>query len=104
MHHLNSLFTKFLVAGLLLFLTTNADGADWLFKGGKSRYRIVVSAEASTSEQTAACELQQYIEEMSGVRLPITSNLKASKHSIIVGYNERVAALTAAPQPLNTPL
>ncbi len=87
------------LTGILLFLTVSASAADWLFRSGKSKYQIVVSAEASTSEQTAARELQQYIEQMSGVQLPITSDLKASRRSIFVGYNERVAALTGAQQP-----
>ena len=87
------------LCGILLLVTIHVNAADWLFKDGKSRYQIVVSAEASTSEQTAALELQTYIEEMSGVRLPITENLKASKRSIIIGYNERVAALTGAEKP-----
>ena len=87
------------LCGILLLVTIHVNAADWLFKDGKSRYQIVVSAEASPSEQTAALELQTYIEEMSGVRLPITENLKASKRSIIIGYNERVAALTGAEKP-----
>ena len=87
-----------LVLGLLL-LTVNANAADWLFRNGKTDYQIVVSTEASASEQTAARELQQYIQQVSGVQLPITSDLKASKRSIIVGYNERVAALTGAQKP-----
>ena len=83
----------------LLLLTVNANAADWLFRNGKTDYQIVISAEASVSEHTAARELQQYIQQVSGAQLPITSDLKASKRSIIVGYNERVAALTGAQKP-----
>ena len=83
----------------VLLLSVNAIAADWLFRGGKSNYRIVVSEEASVSEQTAARELQAYLEQVSGVRLPITSDLKADGRKIIVGYNERVAALTQAQKP-----
>ena len=90
---------RFGLTGILLLLTANAIAADWLFRDGKSKYQIVVSAEASTSEQTAARELQQYIEEVSGVRLPITSDLKASGKKIFIGYNEQVAALTGAEKP-----
>jgi len=90
---------KLTLSCIMLLLTANALAADWLFRGGKSKYQIVVSTEASTSEQTAAKELQQYIEQVSGVQLPITSDLKASKRSIIVGYNERVEALTGAQKP-----
>ncbi len=87
-----------LLLGLLL-LNVNANSADWLFRDGKTDYQIVVSAEASASEQTAARELQQYIQQVSGAQLPITSDLKASGKKIFVGYNERVAALTGAQKP-----
>ena len=90
---------KFYVTGILLFLAVNANAADWLFRNGKSNYQIVVSAEASSSEQTAARELQQYIQQVSGVELPITSDLMAKGRHIFVGYNERVAALTGAQKP-----
>lgn len=39
--------------------------------GGESDYTIIVSKEASSVEQFAASELQSYIEQMSGVKLPI---------------------------------
>lgn len=89
----------FYVTSILLFLAVNANAADWLFRNGKSNYQIVVSEEASSSEQTAARELQQYIQQVSGVELPITSDLKAKGCHIYVGYNERVAALTGAQKP-----
>ena len=87
------------LAGIMLFLTANANAADWLFRNGKSDYQNVISPEASASEQTAARELQQYIEQIGGARLPITSDLKATGRSIHVGYNERVATLTGAQRP-----
>ena len=87
------------LTGILLFLSVNIQAADWLFRNGKSSYQIVVSTEASASEQTAAKELQQYIEQVSGVQLPITSDLKTNGRSIYVGYNERVAALTGTQKP-----
>ena len=82
-----------------MLMAESAYPADWLFRNGKSNYQIVVSAEASTSEQTAARELQQYISQVGGVELPITSDLKTDRCSIYVGFNERVASLTGAPQP-----
>lgn len=90
---------RYLFSAILFCLVMNASAADWLFRGGKSSYRIVVSDEASTSEQTAARELQQYIEQISGVQLPVVTDLKANGHSIYVGYNSRVADLTGAPKP-----
>lgn len=90
---------RLIFAGILLFLTVNTQAADWLFRNGKTDYQIVVSDDASSSEQTAARELQQYIQQMSGVQLPITSDLNKSGRSIYIGYNERVAALTKTQKP-----
>ena len=89
---------RFFFTGIL-FIVVNAHAADWLFRGGKSSYQIVVTAEASTSEQTAAKELQQYIQQISGVQLSITSEPKAGTRNIYVGFCSRVADLTKAQQP-----
>ena len=86
-------------AVVFMLVAVSAYPADWLFRNGKSNYQIVVSAEASTSEQTAARELQQYISQVGGVELPITSDLKTDGRSIYVGFNERVASLTGAQKP-----
>ena len=87
------------LASILLLLTTHIGAANWLFRNGKSDYQIVIAADASPSEQTAAKELQQYIEQMSGAKLPITSDLTTTNRSIFVGYNERVANMTGARKP-----
>ena len=42
-----------------------------LFEGGKSEYSIVLSQNASESEQWAAQELQHWLQEISGATLPI---------------------------------
>ena len=84
---------------ILFLFVAKASAINWLFRDGKSDYQIVISPEASTSEQTAARELQQYIEQMSGARLPITSDQNTGGRCIFVGYNERVAALTRAQKP-----
>lgn len=91
----SKLFLTFTV--LLLAIQTNA--ANWLFRDGKSDYKIVISASASTSEKTAAKELQQYIEQMSGCLLPITNDLNTSSPRVIVGYNARLALLTGTMEP-----
>ena len=55
-----------LFAAVAFMLTSaSANASNWLFRNGKSNYQIVVSAQASTSEQKAASELQQYIKEIS---------------------------------------
>ncbi|MBQ4228789.1 MAG: DUF4838 domain-containing protein [Bacteroidaceae bacterium] len=91
----SKLFLTFIV--LLLAIQTNA--ANWLFRDCKSDYKIVISASASTSEKTAAKELQQYIEQMSGCLLPITNDLNTSSPRVIVGYNARLALLTGTMEP-----
>lgn len=47
-----------------------------LVENGKSAYTIVVAAKATASERRAAAELQRFIEEMSGARLPVVSDAK----------------------------
>ena len=91
--------SRLAATGVLLLLAVCANAADWLFQNGKSDYQIVISSEASASEQTAARELQQYLERISGVCLPITTDLNTSSPRIIVGYNVRVALLTGEQQP-----
>ncbi|MBL8218275.1 MAG: DUF4838 domain-containing protein, partial [Bryobacterales bacterium] len=57
---------------LILFaLFTTSLSAVPLVKQGTSQYRIVLSAEAIPAEKRAAEELQRFLEEMSGARLPI---------------------------------
>lgn len=73
--------------------TTNAMADNVLFKNGKSKYQIAISAEASSSEQTAAKELQSYIEQIGGVKLPITNSLNSNSPKIFIGYNDRVEQL-----------
>lgn len=80
-------------------MTNYANAADWLFRNGKSRYQIVVDAEASASEQTAARELQEYIQQVSGAYVPITSDFNTHGSNIFVGYNAKVAELTGAQKP-----
>ncbi len=90
---------RFIAVLLLAVSAVSATAANWLFKNGKSSYQIILSSEASISEQTAARELQQYIEQMSGAKLPITNDLKARGRKIFVGYNEQVATLTGEEAP-----
>lgn len=86
---------------LLLFLAISAQlfAACPLFSRGRSVYSIVLSPDASVSEQTAARELQQYLQEMSGATLPISRDLTTAGPCVYVGYNAKVEALTHASQP-----
>ena len=79
---------QLMAASLACLATTSCHASDWLFRDGKSNYRIMVSATASASEQTAARELQQYIEQISGAQLPITDDLNARGRRIFVGSGQ----------------
>lgn len=78
---------------LMIFGNLPVQAAGTLFNNGRSRYSIVLSAAASTSEQTAAEELQKYIREISGAELPIVTNLNTRGARIFVGYNTRVGEI-----------
>ena len=70
---------------------------EWLIliKNGSSRYAIIRGADASQSEVTAANELQNYLEQISGVTLPIeTDAVLPSEYEIIVGKTNREGADT----------
>ena len=57
-----------------------------LVKGGKSSYRICVSDTASPSEKHGAEELQKFVEQMSGARLPIVTDAdKPEGELVLVG-------------------
>ena len=71
-----------------------------LFQDGASPYTIVISADASESEQWAAQELQHWLAEMSGVELPIRNQRPDEGPAIILGYGDSVkAAFPDAPEP-----
>ncbi len=71
---------------LLLALSTSLAHAVPLVKNGKSDYSILISATAIPSEQRAAQELQRFLEEMSGARLPILrDDAPSSANLIFVG-------------------
>ena len=93
---LSVLFTM----GVLLLLQVSVRADNVLFKKGKSDYKIVVAKEASLSEKTAARELQDYLFEVSGARMPIVNDLQTKGKKIIVGYVDGNKALkdVAAPQ------
>ncbi|MBL9136137.1 MAG: DUF4838 domain-containing protein [Verrucomicrobiales bacterium] len=61
-----------------------------LFEQGKTRYRLVVGAQASESERWAASELRRWIQDVSGVSLADGSEADATDdHVIVVGWNSR---------------
>ena len=52
-------------------LPTVVSAGEMMVDSGKSEYRIVVDASAIPAEQTAARELQSFLEKSTGVKLPI---------------------------------
>jgi Domain of unknown function (DUF4838) len=64
-----------------------------LFSGGKSDYRISLSASASESEKWSAKELQHWLKEISGIELPLlTFDPNFAGPQIVIGETEIGAA------------
>jgi hypothetical protein len=78
--------------GILLALLATPTLALTLVDRGKSDYTIVIAAQASPSEQRAANELQRFLEEMSGARLPVVTDARPvrGKHLVLVGESARL--------------
>lgn len=71
-----------------------AGGELVLADGGKSPFQIVLPQQASPSTQYAAEELQRFLEQITGVRLPIvTDAAPAGPHEIVLGPGARPKAL-----------
>ena len=65
-----------------------------LAENGKSAYQIVVADDASPSTKHAAEELQTFLEQMTGAKLPITSHKEpAGPREILLGDNAHFQAL-----------
>ena len=78
------------ILGLIVVVQANA-GDIKLVKNGKSRYTIVLSKDASPSEKHAADELQRFVFEISGAKLPIAMEGKPlPKHMVVVGDGRAV--------------
>jgi hypothetical protein len=61
-----------------------------LVKEGKSNYRIVIPEKANVIEIQAATVFQDYIQRISGARIPITSDIgKPSDNEILIGKVNR---------------
>jgi len=76
-----------LISMFIVFLPQSVSADCLLFDNGKTKYRIVVSSDASTSEKAAAKELQGYISKIGGVVLPVVNVPTSSNPCIYVGYN-----------------
>ena len=75
-----------------------------LFEDGKSDYSIVLCNDASVSEQTAARELQQYLEQIGGALLPIINcdQLADGQQHILIGFNDEYGKQCGVERPDNS--
>lgn len=65
-----------------------------LAEGGQSTYSIYLSQDASPSEEHGAQELQRFLQEISGARLPILSGVRQpAGNLVLVGQSDRVGQL-----------
>lgn len=85
----NKLLLYIHTIAVFLLYPLSAYSADYLFKNKKTSYRIVVAPDASVTEKTAARELGEYLEQISGAEFVI-SNIPGKKN-IYIGYNESYA-------------
>ena len=83
-------FVAVLVAvGLCLAMQSQSQAEELvLADGGQSAYRIVVADDASPSTRHGAEELQMFLEQISGAKLPIVSDQEPlGPREIILGEN-----------------
>ncbi len=68
-----------------------------LAEGGQTAFKIVLADDASPSTKYAASELQSFVEQITGAKLPIVSdNEPAGAHEIVLGSHARLKALGVA--------
>ncbi len=77
-----------LIAAAIPFLCSAA-----LVENGKSEYAIVLPAQAAVTEQTAAAELQAYLQKISGIKLPVVNKENYSGKAIYIGQSPETAKL-----------
>jgi hypothetical protein len=75
---------------LLLSLLAASLQAVTLVDHGRSTYSICLSSKASLSEQRGAAELQRFIQEMSGARLPIVKDTEKPKGDLVLVGDSKV--------------
>ena len=86
----------FVVSALCLFSSASRAADLVLAEGGKSDYQIVVADKASPSTRYGAEELQAFLMQMTGVKLPIVSDQKPlAAHEIILGDNAHLRQIGA---------
>jgi hypothetical protein len=86
------------VTVVVCFSASQSSAADWvLADGGKSDYQIVLADNASPSTRHGGEELQTFLQQITGVKLPIVSDrAPAGPHEIILGDNAHLRGLGVA--------
>ena len=87
-----SIRAKILIITIVFLRGYSAQASDYLFRNGRTEYSIVLPAEASHSERTAALELQKYVQEISGVLLNIVDGTVSEGKRIYLGYHPEIKA------------
>lgn len=72
-----------------------------LAEGGRSGYRILISAKPTTQDRKAAADLQQWLQEMCDVKLPIVTEEKPVRGKVVsIGLTALLAQQPAPTQDL----
>lgn len=90
----------FLIAFLAVAIRFAGFGSDtlWLVRDGVSPYTIIIPERATTHEKKAAEELQHYVEEIAGVKLPVTTDDgDIRQHEILIGKNRHLESAGIRP-------
>lgn len=69
-----------------LFLISGCTSGSKLISDKKSDYKIFISKDATKPEQTAAVELQKYLEKVSGYKMEITQEVKPNGKLVFLGF------------------
>jgi len=79
-----------LIITLLLFsiFTTGCTGNEPIIENSESQFKIYVSESAIPSEKYAAGELQKYLKEITGLKLPIVNTYDSKTKLIFVGFKD----------------
>jgi hypothetical protein len=89
--------TTLLLAGACTAAAQKKSASLTLVREGRPDYSICLSPDASPSEKHAAAELQRFVEEMSGARLPIVGDAGATgRNLVLVGRSRTLDGLGLA--------
>jgi len=86
-------FIKLSALGILtlIFISTNIHAQKTrLVSNNTSRYSIIIAQNAPKSDSVASADLQKYVKEMSGFRIPIKSDVTSeTDYEIVIGNTNR---------------